>query len=71
MTIVGSYFHYTASWSQIVALDIIPEKQETPKAPAMKEILQNPAKGFAWMTAAAAVQQRNTGDPMFVVKAVK
>ncbi|CAB9525229.1 Methyltransferase domain [Seminavis robusta] len=71
MTIVGSYFHYTAKWNRIEALDILPEKVERPKAPSMTEILQNPSSGFAWMTTAAAVQKQNTGDPMFVVKAVK
>lgn len=71
MTIVGSYYHYTANWKSIEALDIIPEKMEAPKAPSMKEILQNPAKGFAWMSAAGAVNQQNTGDPMYVVRGVK
>ena len=71
MTIVGSYFHYSANWSGIEALDIIPPKLENPKAPSMKDLLANPAKGFGWMTAASAVQKQNSGDPMYVVKATK
>jgi SAM-dependent methyltransferase len=71
MTIVASYFHYTAQWKSIEALDILPEKQQRPKPPALQEVLQNPSKGFAWMSAASAVQRGNTGDPMFVVRAVK
>ena len=71
MTIVASYFHYSADWNGIEALDIIPPKLETPKAPGMKEILSNPAKGFAWMTAASAVSKQNNGDPMYVVKGTK
>mmetsp|Transcript_8603 Transcript_8603/g.11373 ORF Transcript_8603/g.11373 Transcript_8603/m.11373 type:complete len:302 (+) Transcript_8603:200-1105(+) len=71
MTIVGSYFHYSASWSSIEALDIIPPKMDTPKAPSIKDIFANPAKGFAWMTTASSVQKQNSGDPMYVVKATK
>ena len=71
MTIVASYFHYSAKWESIAALDILPEKLDTPKAPGIGEILQNPAKGWAWMSAASAVQQQNTGDPMYVVKGIK
>lgn len=72
MTIVASYFHYTALWRSIVALDIIPDKKlQTPDRPSFQEIFQNPAKGFAWMNTAAAVQKANMGDPMFVIKAMK
>jgi len=72
MTIVASYFHYSANWTGgIEALDIIPTRQETPKAPSMKDLLSDPVKGFAWMTAASAVQKQNSGDPMYVVKAMK
>lgn len=71
MTIVGSYFHYSADWSSIEALDIVPAKLENPTAPSMKDIWSNPAKGFAWMTTASAVQKQNNGDPMFVVKGIK
>lgn len=71
MSIVGSYFHYSAQWKSIEALDINPERLETPKAPGMGEIFENPAKGFAWMTAASAVARGNTGNPIYVVKGVK
>mmetsp|Transcript_23689 Transcript_23689/g.34988 ORF Transcript_23689/g.34988 Transcript_23689/m.34988 type:complete len:297 (+) Transcript_23689:148-1038(+) len=71
LTIVASYFHYTAEWSMIEALDIIPPKLESPERPTLGDIFQSPAKGFAWMTTVAAVQKTNAGDPMFVVKAVK
>ena len=71
MTIVGSYFHYSANWKEIEALDIIPPKLETPKAPGMKEMFSNPAKGFAWMTTASAVSKQNSGDPMYVIKGTK
>jgi SAM-dependent methyltransferase len=71
LTIVASYFHYAASWSSLEAIDIIPEKQLLPERPSMQEMLSNPSKGFAWMNTASAVQKGNSGDPMFVIRAVK
>jgi len=71
MTIVASYFHYSAQWKSIEALDIIPPPVAAPVAPSMGDVFSNPAKGFAWMTAAAAAQKSNSGDPMYVVKAIK
>ena len=71
MTIVASYFHYTAKWDSIEALDIIPEKVNTPERPKLEDMLKDPARGWAWMNTAAAVNKANTGDPMFVVKGVK
>lgn len=70
LTIVGSYFHYSASWDIIEALDL-KEKQEAPKRPSTQEIFANPALGLAWMNSAGAVAKNNAGDPMFVVKGVK
>ena len=71
MSIVGSYFHYAAKWKTIEALDIIPPPLENPKAPSVGEMFKNPAKGWAWMSAAASVAKSNSGDPMYVVRAVK
>lgn len=71
LSIVGSYFHYAARWNQIEALDIIPERLETPLRPSLGEMFNNPASGFAWMNTVAAVQKANAGDPMFVVKGMK
>merc|ERR1711935_1107201 len=41
LTIVGSYYHYSATWKKIEALDL-KEKQETPKRPSTAEIMSNP-----------------------------
>ena len=71
MTIVASYFHYTAKWESIEALDIIPDKLNAPQRPKMEEILKDPAKGWAWMNTVAAVNKANAGDPMYVVKGIK
>jgi SAM-dependent methyltransferase len=71
MTIVASYFHYTAPWASIEAVDIIPAKMNAPERPNMSDIFANPAKGWAWMSTVGAVNKANAGDPMFVVKAEK
>jgi len=71
MSIVGSYFHYSAPWSKIEALDIRLPPLETPQRPTVKEMMQNPGSGWAWMSTATAVAKANAGDPMYVVKAVK
>mmetsp|Transcript_18730 Transcript_18730/g.21478 ORF Transcript_18730/g.21478 Transcript_18730/m.21478 type:complete len:319 (-) Transcript_18730:72-1028(-) len=71
LTMLASYFHYTAEWSSIEALDIMPAKLEAPTSPKLGDMLKDPNKALAWMNTAAAVQKSNNGDPMFVVKAVK
>jgi SAM-dependent methyltransferase len=71
MTIVASYFHYTAPWASIEAVDIIPAKMNAPERPNVSDIFANPAKGWAWMSTVGAVNKANSGDPMFVVKAEK
>lgn len=71
MSIVGSYFHYAAKWESIEALNLKPPLPPAPERPSFGEMFQNPAKGFAWMNTAAAVQKANSGDPLFAVKAVK
>ena len=70
LTIVASYFHYSADWKGIEALDL-KETQQTPERPSAQEIFKNPSLGLAWMNAASAVARNNQGDPMFVVKATK
>ncbi|KAL9183609.1 hypothetical protein ACHAXT_004465 [Thalassiosira profunda] len=70
LTIVGSYYHYSAQWASIEALDI-KDMQSTPERPSAGDIMKNPSLGLAWMTAASAVAKNNQGDPMFVVKGVK
>ena len=70
LTIVGSYYHYSAKWKSIEALDL-KERQEAPRRPSTQEIFANPALGLAWMNAAGEVAKNNAGDPMFVVKGVK
>jgi SAM-dependent methyltransferase len=70
LTIVASYYHYSASWKTIEAFDL-KEIQENPKRPSTEEIFKNPSLGLAWMNAASAVAKNNQGDPMFVVKGVK
>jgi SAM-dependent methyltransferase len=70
LTIVASYFHYSAIWSVIEALDL-KETQPLPERPSAKEIFANPSLGLAWMNTAATVQRNNQGDPMYVVKGVK
>mmetsp|Transcript_25629 Transcript_25629/g.36132 ORF Transcript_25629/g.36132 Transcript_25629/m.36132 type:complete len:330 (-) Transcript_25629:131-1120(-) len=71
MTIVGSYYHYSANWKSIEALDIKLPTMETPERPSFGEMFSNPTAGFAWMNTAAAVAKSNAGDPMFVVKGTK
>jgi len=71
LTLVGSYFHYSADWADIDALDIKKPKVDTPKRPSVAEIMGNPTKAFAWASAAGAVAKMNSGDPMFVVKGTK
>ena len=70
LTIVASYFHYSANWESIEAFDL-KETQVVPERPSAKDIFANPAIGLAWMNSAAAVQKVNQGDPMFVVRGVK
>lgn len=70
LTIVGSYYHYSAKWDSIEAFDT-KDRQPTPARPNAVDLFQNPSLGLAWMTAASAVQKNNQGDPMFVVKGVK
>jgi SAM-dependent methyltransferase len=71
LTIVASYFHYTADWKLIEAMDLKDVPLVAPGRPSFQEMVQNPNKGFAWMNTAAAVAKSNQGDPMFVVKGVK
>lgn len=71
LTIVASYYHYSAEWSSIEALDIKMPQVATPERPGFGEIMSNPSKAFAWANTAAAVAKMNSGDPMFVVKGVK
>ncbi|KAL3789678.1 hypothetical protein HJC23_003879 [Cyclotella cryptica] len=70
LTIVASYYHYSANWKSIEALDL-KEMQATPPRPSAGEVFRNPAALTAWMTTAASVARNNQGDPMFVVKGVK
>ena len=70
LTIVASYYHYSAEWNSIEALDL-KETQDTPARPSAGEVFRNPASLTAWMNTAAAVAKNNQGDPMFVVKGVK
>ena len=70
LTIVGSYYHYSARWSTIEALDL-KDTQPMPARPAAGDLMKNPSLGLAWMTAASAVAKNNQGDPMFIVKGVK
>ena len=71
MTIVASYFHYTAKWASIEALDLIGQRLQTPTRPTLQEMFSNPAAGFAWMNTASSVARSNSGDPMFAVKGLK
>jgi len=70
LTIVGSYYHYSAKWSSIEALDL-KETQQLPDRPSAGEVFKNPSSLSAWMTVASEVSKNNQGDPMFVVKGVK
>ena len=69
LTIVGSYYHYSAKWKSIEALDI-KEMQPIPDRPSAGDVFKNPSLLTAWMNTAAAVAKNNQGDPMFVVKGV-
>lgn len=71
LSIVGSYFHYSAKWKQIDALDVKLPQVDTPTRPSVGDIFKDPTKAFAWASAAGAVAQMNSGDPLFVVKGVK
>ena len=71
LTIVASYFHYSANWSLIEALDIKLPPVQTPERPRFGDIMSNPSKAFAWASTASAVAKMNSGDPMFVVKGIK
>lgn len=71
LTIVASYFHYSAEWTSIEALDIKLPYVETPDRPSFGDIMSNPSKAFAWANTASAVAKMNSGDPMFVVKGIK
>ena len=70
LTIVGSYYHYSAKWTSIEALDI-KDTLSTPQRPTVGDLMKNPALGLAWMNAASVVAKNNQGDPMLVVKGVK
>jgi SAM-dependent methyltransferase len=69
LTIVASYFHYSAKWGSIESFDL-KEKQKQPERPSAGDVFANPSLGLAWMNSASAVQKGNQGDPMFVVKGV-
>jgi hypothetical protein len=71
MTIVASYFHYSAQWRSIEALDIKLPPMKTPERPGLSEMFNNPSSGWAWMSTAASVAKSNAGDPMYVVKGIK
>jgi SAM-dependent methyltransferase len=71
MTIVASYFHYSAHWKSIEALDIKLPPMKTPERPDFSEMFNNPSIGWAWMSTAASVAKANAGDPMYVVKGIK
>lgn len=71
MTIVASYFHYSAHWKSIEALDIKLPPMKTPERPGFSEMFNNPGIGWAWMSTAASVAKANAGDPMYVVKGIK
>jgi Methylase involved in ubiquinone/menaquinone biosynthesis len=71
LSIVGSYFHYSAQWETIEALDIRLARVEAPPRPSVQDILKDPSKAFAWASTAGAVAKMNAGDPMFVVKGFK
>lgn len=74
LTIVASYFHYASeNWedNSIEALDIKGPNMKTPERPSVGEIFKNPSAAFAWANTAVAVTKMNSGDPMFVVRAVK
>mmetsp|Transcript_29790 Transcript_29790/g.62657 ORF Transcript_29790/g.62657 Transcript_29790/m.62657 type:complete len:321 (-) Transcript_29790:499-1461(-) len=72
LAIVASYFHFSnKGWTDIEALDIKLPPVEMPKRPGWGEIMQDSTKAFAWASTAGAVAKANSGDPMFVVKAMK
>ena len=70
LTIVGSYFHYSAPWKLIESYDLKP-KLQTPTRPKPNELFTNPSLGIAWMNSATSVAKYNAGDPMFMVRGVK
>jgi len=69
MTIVGSYFHYSAVWSEIEALYVTEQPGQAPKRPSFGELFKNPSAGLAYATTMSTMV--NTGDPLFMVKAMK
>jgi hypothetical protein len=71
LTIVASYFHYSAEWSSIEALDAKLAPIATPDRPSFGDIMSNPSKAFAWANTATAVAKMNSGDPLFIVKGTK
>ncbi len=71
LSIVGSYFHYSAEWKKIDALDIKLPPVDTPERPSVGDIMKDPSKAFAWASTAGAVAKMNSGDPMFVVAGEK
>jgi SAM-dependent methyltransferase len=72
LTLVASYFHYSSQgWSTLEALDLKDAPKEMPSRPSVKDLFANPAAGMAWMKTAAAMQERNNSDPMFVVKGIR
>jgi SAM-dependent methyltransferase len=48
LTIVASYFHYSAKWESIEALDH-KEKLENPTRLSAMDLIRNPALGMTWM----------------------
>ena len=70
LTIVGSYYNYSAKWNSIEALNI-KEMQPVPERPSAGDVFKSPSLFTAWMATAAVVAKNNQGDPMFVVKGVK
>jgi len=71
LSIVGSYYHYSAQWKLIEALDVKMAPVDTPTRPSVSEIMADPSKAFAWASAAGAVAKMNSGDPIFVVMGEK
>lgn len=71
LSIVASYFHYAARWNSIEAYDIKLRVDAPPPRPSFKEMIADPSRGFAWFSTAAAIAKINSGDPMYVIKALK
>ena len=70
LTLIGSFFHYTANWSIVEAYDLRP-KVQTPARPSPTELITNPSLGMAWMNSVTAINKLNSGDPMYLVRGMK